>query len=135
MGDFYDQKKIILVTFGVILLISAFFLPTVVLYPAKVISITPDAEVVGASAWSMLLGIGGTVMLAVALFVPAMIERQLKAWLLSAAVALIGLSAIIIRLGIIIIRRQKALLITRSFLCSHQLILGKISIALKTVEQ
>lgn len=49
MVDFYDQKKIILVTFGIILLISALFVPAALFYPAKVVTITPEAEIVGTS--------------------------------------------------------------------------------------
>jgi hypothetical protein len=99
MVDFYDQKKIVLVTFGVILLISAIFIPAAVFYPAKVISITPDAEVVGTSGLSLILGGGGVVLLAIALFIPAMMERPLKAWLLSGIVAIIGFGAIAFSLG------------------------------------
>ncbi|MGM0899318.1 MAG: hypothetical protein ACQEV0_15520 [Bacillota bacterium] len=99
MVDFYDQKKIILVTFSVILLISSLFVPTAVFYPAKVISITPAAEIVGMSFWSLILGGAGIVLLAIALFIPALIERPLKSWLLAGAVSLIGFAAIALSLG------------------------------------
>ena len=99
MADFYDQKKIILVTFGIILLISALFVPAALFYPAKVVSITPEAEIVGTSFWSLIFGGAGIVLLAAALFIAALIEQRLKSWLLSGAVALIGLVSITLSLG------------------------------------
>ncbi|MBT2584145.1 hypothetical protein [Planococcus sp. ISL-109] len=99
MVDFYDQKKIILVTFGVILLISAVFVPATVFYPAKVISITPDAEIVGTSFWSLLLGSAGMLLLAIALFIPALIEQPLKSWALSGMIGITGFVAIAFSLG------------------------------------
>ncbi|MBU9674122.1 hypothetical protein KQ939_12860 [Planococcus sp. CP5-4] len=99
MIDFYDQKKIILVTFGIILLISAIFVPAAVFYPAKVVTITPEAEIVGTSFWSLVLGSAGIVLLAISLFLAALIERPLKSWLLSGAVAVIGLVSIAFSLG------------------------------------
>ncbi|ANU16630.1 hypothetical protein BBI11_06085 [Planococcus maritimus] len=56
MVDFYDQKKIVLITLGIILLLSAVFVPAAVFYPAKVAFITPEAELVGTSFWSLVLG-------------------------------------------------------------------------------
>ncbi|WP_211653663.1 hypothetical protein [Planococcus alpniumensis] len=99
MADFYDQKKIILVTFGIILLISALFFPAAVFYPAKVVTITPEAEIVGTSFWSLVLGGVGIVLLAAALFIAALIEQPLKSWLLSGAVAIIGFVSIAFSLG------------------------------------
>lgn len=99
MVDFYDQKKIILVTFGIILLISALFIPAAVFYPAKVVTITPEAEIVGTSFWSLVFGGAGIVLLAAALFIAALIEQRLKSWLLSGAVAIIGLVLIAFSLG------------------------------------
>lgn len=99
MVDFYDQKKIILVTFGVILLISALFVPAAVFYPAKVVTITPEAEIVGTSFWSLVLGGAGIVLIAASLFIAALIERPLKSWLLAGAVAVIGLVSIAFSLG------------------------------------
>ena len=81
MVDFYDQKKIILVTFGIILLISALFVPAAVFYPAKVVTITPEAEIVGTSLWSLVLGGAGIVLLAISLFIAALIEQPVKSWL------------------------------------------------------
>ncbi|WP_434402130.1 hypothetical protein M1Q06_05490 [Planococcus sp. 11815] len=99
MVDFYDQKKIILVTFGIILLISALFVPAAVFYPAKVVTITPEAEIVGTSFWSLVLGGAGIVLLAISLFIAALIEQPVKSWLLSGAVAIIGLVSIAFSLG------------------------------------
>lgn len=99
MADFYDQKKIILVTFGIILLISALFVPAAVFYPAKVVTITPEAEIVGTSFWSLLFGSAGMVLLAATLFMAALIEQRMKAWLLSAATAALGLVSIAFSLG------------------------------------
>lgn len=99
MVDFYDQKKIILVTFGIILLISALFVPAAVFYPAKVVTITPEAEIVGTSFWSLVLGGAGIVLIAASLFIAALIERPLKSWLLAGAVAVIGLVSIAFSLG------------------------------------
>lgn len=99
MADFYDQKKIILIAFGIILLLSAVFVPAAVFYPAKVVSITPEAEIVGTSVWSLVLGGGGMALLAAALFIAAIVEKSLKAWLLSVAAAAIGLMAIALSLG------------------------------------
>lgn len=99
MVDFYDQKKIVLVTFGVILLISAVFVPAAVFYPAKVISITPDAEIVGMSFWALILGGGGIAFLAAALFIPALVDGALKTWLLSLLVGALGLVSIAFSLG------------------------------------
>lgn len=99
MGDFYDQQKIVLITLGIILLLSAVFVPAAVFYPAKVAFITPEAELVGTSFWSLVLGGGGMVLLAAALFIAALIDKPLTAWLLAGAAAASGFVAIALSLG------------------------------------
>lgn len=78
MFDFIDQKKIIYITFAVILFISALLAPIGIFYPAKSMFITPLAIEIGTSPMSMVTGGIGLALLAIGLIVLATMEQRLK---------------------------------------------------------
>ncbi|WP_033541853.1 hypothetical protein [Planococcus sp. CAU13] len=91
MYDFIDQKKIIYITFAVILFVSAFFAPFAIFYPIKAMFITPAAIAVGTSSTSLLTGGIGLVLLAAGLLVLANVEHRLKRYGSAAPLFIIGL--------------------------------------------
>ncbi|WP_422122696.1 hypothetical protein DHX103_13100 [Planococcus sp. X10-3] len=78
MFDFIDQKKVVYVTFAVILFISAFFAPFAIFYPIKAMFITPAAMEIGTSPISWVTGAIGLSLVAGGLVVLAAMEQPVK---------------------------------------------------------
>ncbi|WP_203334859.1 hypothetical protein [Planococcus beigongshangi] len=91
MYDFIDQKKIIYITFAVILFVSAFFAPFAIFYPIKAMFITPDSIAIGTSSTSLLTGGIGLALVASGLIVLANVEHRLKKYLSALPLFVIGL--------------------------------------------
>ena len=90
MYDFVDQKKIIYITFAIILLISSLFAPVAIFYPLKVIFITPEAIAIGTSYISLITGGIGIALIAAGLFALALIEMRMKKYLIAAVLFVVG---------------------------------------------
>lgn len=94
MYDFIDQKRIVYITFAVILFISALFAPVAFFYPIKTMFITPDALAIGTSSMSLLTGGIGLALMAGGLIVLAMLEPRLKKYGFAFALFVSGIIAL-----------------------------------------
>lgn len=94
MYDFIDQKRIIYITFAIILLISSFFVPLAIFYPLKVVFITPEAIAVGTSFISLITGGIGIALIAAGLFALALIEIRMKKYLAAGLLFVAGIAGV-----------------------------------------
>ncbi|MBZ5202424.1 hypothetical protein HU147_14540 [Planomicrobium chinense] len=99
MYDFVDQKRIIYITFAIILLISSLFAPVAIFYPLKVIFITPEALSVGTSYISLITGGLGIALIAAGLFALALIEMRMKKYLAAALLFVAGVAGMLLSLS------------------------------------
>lgn len=76
MIDFVDQRKVIHLSFAIILTILAFIAPAAILYPLKPGFITREAIGVGTSGWSLITGGIGFLTFAILFFTSATVERK-----------------------------------------------------------
>lgn len=77
MFDLVDQKRMVYITFAVILFISALFAPVAIFYPIKAMFITPEAIAINTSPASLVTGGVGLFLLAAGLIVLANVEKRL----------------------------------------------------------
>lgn len=98
MYDFVDQKRMVYITFAVILFISALFAPVAIFYPIKAMFITPDALAIGTSSISMVTGGIGLALLAGGLIVLAILEQRLKKYGIAFALFILGVIGLIFSL-------------------------------------
>lgn len=78
MYDLVDQKKVVYITFAVILFISALVAPIAIFYPIKAMFITPEAQYIGTSSLSIVTGGLGLALLAFGLITLALLEQRIK---------------------------------------------------------
>lgn len=90
MYDFIDQKKVVMVTFAVILAISALIAPAALFYPIKAMFITPLATHIGTNFISLITGSVGLLLIAAALIVLVVIDSKAKRYSLAAVLVVVG---------------------------------------------
>lgn len=98
MYDLIDQKKMVYITFAVILFISALIAPVAIFYPIKAMFITPDALAIGTSSMSLLTGGIGLALLAGGLIALATLEQRIKKYGLAFVLFIFGISGLIFSL-------------------------------------
>ncbi|MFD1029881.1 hypothetical protein [Metaplanococcus flavidus] len=94
MFDFIDQKKVVYITFSVILFISAIIAPIGVFYPIKSMFITPAAYEIGTSSISMITGGIGLALLACGLVVLATMEQRVKKYGAAFILFVVGIAGV-----------------------------------------
>ena len=99
MYDFVDQKRIIYITFAIILLISSVLAPLAMFYPLKVIFITPEATAVGTSYISLITGGFGIALIAAGLFALALIDIRMKKYLAAGLLFAAGIGGVLLSLS------------------------------------
>lgn len=94
MYDFIDQKKVVYITFAVILIVSALFAPFAIFYPIKAMFITPAAISLGTSPISLVTGGIGLALLAGGLIVLATMENRMKKYGAALLLFITGLAGV-----------------------------------------
>lgn len=99
MYDFVDQRRIVYITFAIILFISSLIAPTAVFYPLKTVFITPAALYVGTSYLSLITGGMGIALVACGLIALAVFENRLKRYLISGILFALGIVGVSLSLS------------------------------------
>ncbi|EMR04994.1 hypothetical protein C772_03085 [Bhargavaea cecembensis DSE10] len=98
MYDVVDQRRVISFTIAIILSILAFLGPAAILLPLKTGFITPEAEMIGTSGWSLITGGIGFLALASVFVLFAVMEDKKKKWTISLALFAVGALGILLTL-------------------------------------
>lgn len=83
MQGIYDQKKGIILSLAIISFVMAFIAPAAIFYPLKAGFITLRNEGIGTSAWAILTGGVGLVMLSLLFVVMAFVRQPIIKWALA----------------------------------------------------
>lgn len=82
MQGLYDQKKGIILSLAIISFVMAFIAPAAIFYPLKAGFITMRNDGIGTSAWAILTGGVGLILLAILFLVMAYVRRPVLKWVL-----------------------------------------------------
>jgi hypothetical protein len=83
MQGIYDQKKGIILSLAIISLVMAFIAPAAIFYPLKAGFITLRNDGIGTSAWSIVTGGAGLILLSLLFTVMAFVKRPIFKWVLA----------------------------------------------------
>jgi len=98
MQGIYDQKKGIILSLAIISFVMAFIAPTAIFYPLKAGFITLRNEGIGSSAWALLTGGVGLILLSLLFTVMAFVRKPILKWVLASVLFVVSSAGILLSL-------------------------------------
>jgi len=96
MQGIYDQKKGIILSLAIIAFVMAFIAPTAIFYPLKAGFITLRNEGIGSSAWALLTGGVGLILLSLLFTVMAYVRQPILKWVLAIVLFVVSTAGILL---------------------------------------